>query len=125
MPAISPAASADPFNVADHGCGAGAGHRRLRRHGVRWAFVAGYLADHAPAGEDRDRGTLERRLAAARSQIGAKAADWPVLVADAADAATPGRRRSARESSRRPSARTGATGMEVVDACGAGTHYAI
>lgn len=54
-------------------------------------LVAGHLARRAPPGlrvalAGRDRG----RIAAVRDSLGAAAADWPILVADAADGAALG-----------------------------------
>ncbi|WP_182357653.1 saccharopine dehydrogenase family protein [Tomitella gaofuii] len=88
-------------------------------------LVAGHLAEHAPEGvrlglAGRNRG----RLAEIRDGLGAGAADWPILVADAADdASLDALARSARVviSTVGPYARYG---LPLVRACAeAGTDY--
>jgi short subunit dehydrogenase-like uncharacterized protein len=52
-------------------------------------LVAGYLADHAPAGVRIGlAGRSERRLAGIRARLGSEAASWPLLVADSCDPAS-------------------------------------
>jgi short subunit dehydrogenase-like uncharacterized protein len=52
-------------------------------------LVAGYLADHAPAGVRIGlAGRSERRLADIRARLGSAASSWPLLVADSADPAS-------------------------------------
>jgi short subunit dehydrogenase-like uncharacterized protein len=52
-------------------------------------LVAGYLADHAPAGVRIGlAGRSGQRLADIRAQLGAAASDWPLVVADSGDLAS-------------------------------------
>jgi short subunit dehydrogenase-like uncharacterized protein len=52
-------------------------------------LVAGYLADHAPAGVRIGLGGRSgQRLADIRAQLGATASDWPLVVADSGDLAS-------------------------------------
>jgi short subunit dehydrogenase-like uncharacterized protein len=52
-------------------------------------LVAGYLADHAPAGVRIGlAGRSRQRLADIRAQLGAAASDWPLVVADSGDLAS-------------------------------------
>jgi short subunit dehydrogenase-like uncharacterized protein len=89
-------------------------------------LIARYLADHAPA-ETRIglAGRTEQRLADVRAELGPRAADWPLVVADSADPASLAAMAGA--------ARVVATtvgpyrraGLPVVDACiEAGSDYA-
>ena len=51
-------------------------------------LTARYLAEHAPEGARIGLGgRSEPKLAQLRSELGARAADWPLLVADSADPA--------------------------------------
>jgi short subunit dehydrogenase-like uncharacterized protein len=89
-------------------------------------LVSGYLADHAPEGVRVGlAGRSKERLAAVRSNLGPRASSWPLIVADAGDAA------SLKELAART--RVVATtvgpyrreGLRLVTACtDAGTHYA-
>jgi short subunit dehydrogenase-like uncharacterized protein len=89
-------------------------------------LIAGHLAEHAPA-ESRIglAGRSEQRLAAVRSDLGPRAADWPLVVADSADPAS----LAAMASGARVVATTVGPyrhdGLALVDACiDAGTDYA-
>jgi short subunit dehydrogenase-like uncharacterized protein len=90
------------------------------------ALTAAHLADHAPEGvRIALAGRSRERLEAARRELPPTARDWPVLVADSADAARVAElARSARVlvTAVGPYARYG---LPVVEACArAGTHYA-
>jgi short subunit dehydrogenase-like uncharacterized protein len=89
-------------------------------------LVAQYLAEHA--GPDVRVGLAGRsadRLAAVRASLGPRAAEWPLIVADASDAAALA---DLAGSTRVVASTVGpyrAYGMELVRACAeAGTHYA-
>ena len=89
-------------------------------------LVAGYLADHAPAGVRIGlAGRSERRLAEIRAGLGAGAAAWPLLVADSADPvslATLARATGVVVTTVGPYRRQG---LSLVEACAtAGTDYA-
>ena len=89
-------------------------------------LTAAYLADHAPEGLRVGlAGRSQDRLAAVRSGLGAKAASWPLIVADSDDAKSLG----ALAARTRVVATTVGPyrrwGMGLVRACvEAGTHYA-
>jgi short subunit dehydrogenase-like uncharacterized protein len=89
-------------------------------------LVAGYLAAHAPDGARIGlAGRSAQRLAAVRAGLGAVAAGWPLLAADAADPAS----LAALAGSARVVATTVGPyhrqGLALVEACArAGTHYA-
>jgi short subunit dehydrogenase-like uncharacterized protein len=52
-------------------------------------LIAQHLADHAPDGARIGlAGRSEQRLAAVRAELGPRAADWPLVVADSADPAS-------------------------------------
>ena len=94
--------------------------------GFAGRLIAATSPTHAPA-EARIGlgGRSEERLAAAREELGPRAADWPLVVADSADAASLAAMAAARAWWRRRSAPTGAYGLPLVDACiEAGTDYA-
>ncbi len=89
-------------------------------------LTARYLAEHAPEGvtvalAGRSREKLERL----RTELGPRAADWPVLTADSADAAS---MRTLAESARVVATTVGPYakhGLPLVEACAnAGTDYA-
>jgi short subunit dehydrogenase-like uncharacterized protein len=89
-------------------------------------LIARHLADHAPA-EARIglAGRSEQRLADVRAQLGPRAADWPLVVADSADEAS----LAAMAGGARVVASTVGpyrrAGVPLVDACiAAGTDYA-
>jgi short subunit dehydrogenase-like uncharacterized protein len=89
-------------------------------------LIARHLADHAPA-EARIglAGRSEERLAAVRADLGPRAADWPLVVADSADPAS----LAAMAAGTRVVATTVGpyrrAGLPLVDACmEAGTDYA-
>ncbi|SHK44836.1 Uncharacterized conserved protein [Pseudonocardia thermophila] len=89
-------------------------------------LVAAYLADHAPAGTRFAlAGRSPGKLAAVRDRLPAAAREWPLITADATDAATlAGLAASARVvvTTVGPYAKHG---MPLVEACAAaGTHYA-
>ncbi len=89
-------------------------------------LVAGYLADHAPAGARIGlAGRSEQRLAQIRARLGAAASAWPLLVADAAD---PDSVTSLARAARVVATTVGPyrrQGIALVAACAsAGTHYA-
>src|SRR6266581_8884756 len=89
-------------------------------------LVAGYLADHAPAGVRIGlAGRSAQRLAGLRARLGAAASAWPLLVADSADPASV----AALARATRVVATTVGPyrrhGLPLVQACSAaGTHYA-
>jgi short subunit dehydrogenase-like uncharacterized protein len=89
-------------------------------------LTAEYLAEHAPPQARIGLGgRSEERLAEVRASLGARAADWPLLVADSADAAAlaamAGRARAV-ATTVGPYRRHG---LPLVEACAeAGTHYA-
>ncbi|MDN5747997.1 MAG: saccharopine dehydrogenase NADP-binding domain-containing protein [Pseudonocardia sp.] len=90
------------------------------------ALTAAYLAEHAPAGTRIGlAGRSLSKLEAARRRLPAAAREWPLLVADTADAAALDRLAAATRvlvTTVGPYARYG---MPVVEACArAGTHYA-
>jgi short subunit dehydrogenase-like uncharacterized protein len=89
-------------------------------------LIARHLAEHAPA-EARIglAGRSQERLAAVRAELGARAAEWPLVVADSADAAS----LAAMAGGARVVATTVGpyrrAGLPLVDACiAAGTDYA-
>ena len=89
-------------------------------------LVAGYLAEHAPEGTRIAlAGRSERRLEDVRAGLPARARDWPVVVADAAD---PASLRALAESTTVVASAVGPYlryGLPLVEACAAaGTHYA-
>ena len=89
-------------------------------------LTAEYLAAHAPAGARIGlAGRTESRLADVRSSLGAAAADWPLIVADGADAdalAALAARTTVVATTVGPYR---AYGLPLVEACAtAGTHYA-
>jgi short subunit dehydrogenase-like uncharacterized protein len=89
-------------------------------------LIAGHLAEHAPAGARIGlAGRSEQRLADVRAQVGPRAADWPLVVADSADPAS----LAAMAGGARMVATTVGpyrrAGLPLVDACiAAGTDYA-
>jgi short subunit dehydrogenase-like uncharacterized protein len=89
-------------------------------------LVAGYLAGHAPSGTRVAlAGRSSDRLHRVRSELGAPAEDWPLIVADSADPAA----MAALAAGSRVVATTvgpyAKYGMAVAEACArAGTHYA-
>jgi short subunit dehydrogenase-like uncharacterized protein len=89
-------------------------------------LIAGHLAEHAPADARIGlAGRSEERLAAVRAQLGPRAAQWPLIVADSADAAS----LAAMAAGTRVVATTVGPyqhhGLPLVDACiAAGTDYA-
>ena len=89
-------------------------------------LTARYLAEHAPEGARIGLGgRSEAKLAQLRSELGARAADWPLLVADCADPAA----LAAMAARARAVATTVGPyqryGFPLVQACAeAGTHYA-
>ena len=89
-------------------------------------LTARYLAEHAPEGARIGLGgRSEPKLAQLRSELGARAADWPLLVADSSDpaalAAIAARARAV-ATTVGPYQRYG---FPLVQACAeAGTHYA-
>ncbi len=89
-------------------------------------LIAGHLAEHAPAKARIGlAGRSEERLAAVRTQLGPRAAEWPLIVADSADAAS----LAAMAGGTRAVASTVGpyrhAGLPLVDACiAAGTDYA-
>ncbi|MEW1959497.1 saccharopine dehydrogenase NADP-binding domain-containing protein [Kineococcus sp. NPDC059986] len=89
-------------------------------------LTAAHLAAHAPAGTRIAlAGRSRDRLAAVAADLGPVAADWPLLVADAAD---PASLRDLAESTRVVVSTVGPYlrhGLPLVEACArAGTHYA-
>jgi short subunit dehydrogenase-like uncharacterized protein len=89
-------------------------------------LVAAYLAEHAPEGTRIAlAGRSERRLEEVRSALPARARDWPLVVADAAD---PDSLRTLAESTTVVASTVGPYlryGLPLVEACAeAGTHYA-
>ena len=89
-------------------------------------LVAEYLAAHAPTGVRIGlAGRSAEKLDAVRSSLGSTAADWPLLVSDAADRASMdvlARSTTVVATTVGPYARYG---MPLVEACAeAGTHYA-
>jgi short subunit dehydrogenase-like uncharacterized protein len=89
-------------------------------------LVAGYLASHAPGSARIGlAGRSEQRLAALRHELGGRARDWPLLVADAGDPVTMQR---LAEQARVVAPTVGPYarhGLPLVEACArAGTHYA-
>ena len=89
-------------------------------------LVAAYLADHAPDGVRVGlAGRSREKLAAVRSNLGAKAASWPLIVADAGD---PVLLTQLARQTRVVATTVGPyrrEGMPLVIACtAAGTHYA-
>ena len=89
-------------------------------------LVAGYLADHAPAGVRVGlAGRSEQRLADIRARLGAAASAWPLLVADSAD---PGSVAALARAARVVATTVGPyrrQGIALVHACAsAGTDYA-
>jgi short subunit dehydrogenase-like uncharacterized protein len=89
-------------------------------------LTAEHLAAHAPEGVRVGlAGRSKERLAQVREDLGAAAADWPLLVADAH---APGEVRQLAESTRVIATTVGPYakyGMPLVEACAdAGTHYA-
>ncbi len=90
------------------------------------ALTAAYLAEHAPAGARIGlAGRSKAKLEATRAGLPAAAADWPIVVADTADApalAEMAASATAVATTVGPYARYG---LPVVEACTrAGTHYA-
>jgi short subunit dehydrogenase-like uncharacterized protein len=89
-------------------------------------LTARYLAEHAPEGARIAlAGRSEPKLAAVRAELGPRAADWPLLVADSQDAAA----LAAIAARARAVATTVGPyqryGLPLVQACAqAGTHYA-
>jgi short subunit dehydrogenase-like uncharacterized protein len=89
-------------------------------------LTARYLAEHAPEGARIGLGgRTEAKLATLRSELGARAADWPLLVADSADPAA----LAAMAARARAIATTVGPyqryGFPLAQACAeAGTHYA-
>jgi short subunit dehydrogenase-like uncharacterized protein len=89
-------------------------------------LIAGHLAEHAPADARIGlAGRSEERLAAVRAELGPRAAEWPLVVADSADAAS----LAAMAGGARVVASTVGpyrhAGLPLVDACiAAGTDYA-
>jgi len=89
-------------------------------------LVAGHLAAHAPAGTRIAlAGRSRDRLAAVARDLGPAAADWPLVVADASDAAS---LRTLADSAHVVVSTVGPYlrhGLPLVEACArAGTHYA-
>jgi short subunit dehydrogenase-like uncharacterized protein len=89
-------------------------------------LTARYLAQHAPEGAQIAlAGRSEPKLAQLRAELGPRAADWPLLVADSGDAAALGAlaaRARAIATTVGPYQRYG---LPLVQACAeAGTHYA-
>jgi short subunit dehydrogenase-like uncharacterized protein len=89
-------------------------------------LTASYLSSHAPAGARIAlAGRSREKLEALRAGLGAAAADWPLVVADAAD---PASLRALAASARVVATTVGPYskyGLPLVEACAkAGTHYA-
>jgi short subunit dehydrogenase-like uncharacterized protein len=94
--------------------------------GFAGRLTAEHLAAHAPAGVRIGlAGRSKGRLAQVRDDLGAAAADWPLLVADAQDTA---QLRELAEATRVVATTVGPYakyGLPLVEACAdAGTHYA-
>ena len=88
-------------------------------------LVAGYLAEADPGARIGLAGRSESKLAAVRDSLGPAAAEWPLIIADAADPEALGRlagTTSVVASTVGPYAKYG---LPLVEACAAhGTHYA-
>ena len=89
-------------------------------------LVAEYLAGHAPEGTRVGlAGRSEEKLAGVRAQLGARAVEWPLVVADSSD---PGSLAAMARGARVVATTVGPyhrSGLALVDACvAAGTDYA-
>jgi short subunit dehydrogenase-like uncharacterized protein len=89
-------------------------------------LIAAHLAGHAPPGARIAlAGRSKSRLEATRAQLPAPASDWPLLVADAADADAVARMVASTTALATTVGPYAKYGMPVVEACAtAGTHYA-
>jgi short subunit dehydrogenase-like uncharacterized protein len=89
-------------------------------------LTAAYLAEHAPAGTRIALGGRSKaKLEATRATLPAAAADWPIVVADSADAAALAEMAAATTTVVTTVGPYSRYGLPVVEACArAGTHYA-
>lgn len=89
-------------------------------------LTAGYLAEHAPPGvRIALAGRSKEKLEAARRELPAAAADWPILVADTGDGAALAELAGSTTAVATTVGPYARYGLPVVEACArAGTHYA-
>lgn len=90
------------------------------------ALTAAYLAEHAPpTARIALAGRSKEKLEAARRELPAQAADWPILVADSGDAAALAELAASATAVATTVGPYARYGLPVVEACArAGTHYA-
>lgn len=90
------------------------------------ALTAAYLAEHAPpTARIALAGRSKEKLEAARRELPAQAADWPILVADTGDAAALAELAGSATAVATTVGPYARYGLPVVEACArAGTHYA-